>query len=378
MSYDILAVSDISLGYGSPQIIAFLQSMAKFYDCQAYVIETDEPHRPPTVLKNTDRLTVHRSISAQQYWCLSAHIERNFEALEIAKEHKPHTIILFSPLQLPFVKNLPYKPAQVILYLLEIDAVMYARAMREYAGYVDYYIFPEYERMRYILGQVQRRPYPKSSLLFNCVEREEGVTPKTSDRRNGKIAYAGTLSRELTLAHEFLEAPLKTLPLDIFGNFSGFDAVSLRDNFQNQREKSSTVQYRGYVPNSRLRHMLAEYAFSFVRWNPDAGINYRYACPNKFFEAITMGVPPIAAPHPQCLQIINTYECGILADDFSSQGMYKATKFALNMLGSSKYDRMVERCLAAYEEKFCWSKQFEIFSRSLPSINEMNDRKNSA
>lgn len=369
--YGILAVSDISLGYGSPQIQMFLQSLAEHYDTRAYVIETDEPHRPPVPLKNCDRLDLSRSSSVQPYWCLSSHIERNFEALEMAREHQPPIIVLFSPMQLCFLPKLGYKPKKVIMYLLEIDAHMYTRALRLYAQHVDHFIFPEYERMRYVLGEIPKRPDVCASIIYNVASYDPDAKPLPVAAREKAILYAGTLTSDTTLALEFLEEPLSRLPIHVYGNFSGHDAGDLRAAFLARQGGQNGLRYEGYVPGAQLRARIPQYAFSFVRWNPAAGLNFHYACPNKFFEAIANGVPPVTAPHPQCIEVIKRFKCGILAEDFTAQGMYDACKRALDMFGSPEYEAMVENCQTAYKRFLNWDAQFARFATSLPSRAEV-------
>ncbi len=361
--YGIFSVADIALGYGSPQIIAFLQSLAEEYNTRAYVIETDDPHRAPTALKNADRLHVTRAISVQPSWTLSAHLERNRMAEDILTKYRPPIVVLFSPLQLAAVANLPYRP-HVILYMLEIDDGLPNDSLLKYHHLVDHYIFPEMQRMAYVMRKL-RGPYPVTSLIYNCSDRAPEINLIKANERKPRIVYAGTLCGELTLAHEFMEEPLCHLPIDVYGNFGGTHAAELHDAFHALRNVDGEMQYQGYVPNSVLRQTLPNYAFSFVRWNPEAGLNYHYACPNKFFEAIASGVPPIAAPHPQCKQIIEAYECGVLAEDYTPEAMHDACKRALDLLGTPRYERMVENCLDAYEKRFNWKAQFAAFRHSL-------------
>ena len=56
-----------------------------------------------------------------------------------------------------------------------------------------------------------------------------------------------------------------------------------------------------------------------VRKNQPVTTAQRYAAPNKFFDAIACGTPPICAPHPQCVEVIRKWRCGLLVDDWSSE-----------------------------------------------------------
>lgn len=364
MNNQILAMSDIALGYGSPQIPALIQSVAKHYDTQALVIETDEPHRPPHAPLNCDRLIIKRSVSALPYWSMGAHCERNEMAIKYANEHKPSIFIFCSPLQLPIIKRLEYKPDLVILYFLEIDAVQYQNVLKSYSHLVDHIIAPEYNRLKYILTHYCARPYPTSHIIYNVSNVHNDQKSLPSHKRNGRVIYAGTLNKSLTLAHEFFEEPLNKAPIDIYGNFSGDGADELKQLSHNI-SSDMAIDYKGYVPASILHESLPHYAFSFTRWNPKAGLNFEYACPNKFFEALAYGVPPISAPHPQAVQIINKYKCGILASGFGAEHMAAAIQKAMSIYGTKSYDDMVINALKAYEQKFNWNEQFHKFAQSI-------------
>lgn len=367
IEHNIIAISDIALGYGSPQIPAFIQSMAVHYDTKAYVLETDEPHRSPQKPMNSDRLDIKRAVSSLPYWSMGAHCERNEQSLSYCNTHQPKIFILFSPLQLPIIKRLGYKPDLVILYLLEIDAVHYNHALKRYSDLVDHIVCPESERLKYILGTYCKRPYPKSHVLYNVAYKSKNTPTLPSNKRNGRIVYAGTLNQSLTLAHEFLGDDLNLMPIDVYGNFSGDGADELQKGFFALNEDKD-ISYKGYVSSEALQEKLPQYAFSFTRWNPAAGMNYEYACPNKFFEALAHGLPPISAPHPQALKIIDKYKCGILAQGFGSEHMSEAIEKAMSIYGTSIYDDMVQNALDAYEKTFNWDVQFNKFAGSLPAL----------
>ncbi len=366
-THNILAISDIALGYGSPQIPAFIQSIARHYDTRAMVVETDEPHRASQKPSNSDRLDIKRAVSSLPYWSMGAHCERNEQAIVYAQKHKPSVFILFSPLQLPIIKRLSYKPDLVVLYLLEIDAQHYTNTLKNYSHLVDHIICPEYERLKFILSNYCQRPFPISHILYNVIDNSLDVKSLPSNKRNGRIIYAGTLNKSLTLAHEFAGKYLCDLPIDIYGNFSGKHAQDLQKKFHELSHEKS-MSYKGYVSSKVLQLKLPEYAFSFTRWNPVAGLNYEYACPNKFFESLAFGIPPISAPHPQAVQIITKYKCGILARGFGAEHMKEAVEKALLIYGTPEYDEMVLNAINAYELTFNWQTQFEKFASSLEKL----------
>lgn len=366
MKPNILAVSDISLGYGSPQILWFLQSLAQKYDTSAHVIETDEQHRPLISLADYERLNVVRLSSAQVSWCLSSHLERNHAARLWADENRPEIVVIFSPLQLALLNQIKYKPKLVILYLLEIELNINSHMLQCYWHCIDRLIVPELNRGMAVLETIKDKTYPPTSIIYNVARRDLSISPLPANNRNGRILYSGSLSSQYTFAEDFTKE-LKDFPIDIYGPINEAEQDELGPAFEGIRNARQGANYKGYVAGSELRRLLPSYTYSIVRWNPKKGLNYYYACPNKFFEGLAHGVPPISAPHPQCMHLTRQYECGLVAEDFSVEAMAKAIQHGIDLLNTSSYDRMVQNCLEAYDRFFNWDAQFARFAESLPA-----------
>lgn len=115
--------------------------------------------------------------------------------------------------------------------------------------------------------------------------------------------------------------------------------------------------YRGVLDAIELAEVRKRYAYSAVAWNPD-NENHLYAAPTKFFEAIADGVPPVAAPHPQCRLIRDRYRCGILMAYWSFDSFLKALRKAVNIHGAPEWQEMVANC-ARVASELNWEVQFE-------------------
>jgi glycosyltransferase involved in cell wall biosynthesis len=114
----------------------------------------------------------------------------------------------------------------------------------------------------------------------------------------------------------------------------------------------------GVVASSELARLRKAYCYSIVAWNPD-NENQLYAAPNKFFESIADGIPPIAAPHPQCKLILDRYRCGILMGDWSFDSFTRAIRKAMDMLGTLDWEDMVSNCGRAVAAELTWDAQFD-------------------
>ena len=93
-------------------------------------------------------------------------------------------------------------------------------------------------------------------------------------------------------------------------------------------------------------------------WNPKTE-SQLYAAPNKLFESIGAGVPPLAAPHPQCKKIIDRYGCGLLLDDWSLDALLDGLERASRIYSTGKWDEMVAGCEEAFTGELNWERQFE-------------------
>jgi glycosyltransferase involved in cell wall biosynthesis len=118
------------------------------------------------------------------------------------------------------------------------------------------------------------------------------------------------------------------------------------------------VRYGGTLGASRLAEIRGDYIYSIVAWNP-TNENQRFAAPNKFFESIAAGVPPIAAPHPQCEEVLSRYRCGLLMPDWGFDAFHDTIQKALRIYETDAWDEMVAQCARAAKADLNWDAQFE-------------------
>lgn len=55
-----------------------------------------------------------------------------------------------------------------------------------------------------------------------------------------------------------------------------------------------------------------------------SNLNYRYVLPNKFFEFVQARLVVAIGPSPEMAKIVHKYDCGVVAEDFSPEGMARA------------------------------------------------------
>jgi glycosyltransferase involved in cell wall biosynthesis len=279
---------------------------------------------------------------------------------------KPDVLVICCTYCLPALFRLRRRPPIVIYY--SVESISYYGSfdamMNRHAGpLVDAVIFPEENRAAL---ETERYGFEESAkvVMFNCVKRrEERNEALPALQRNGKILYSGTISHH-TLANYFLDENIRTIPMDLFGPIKAeSEAERLRFTSLN-----GEVSYRGHLSAKELASIRKLYAYSIVMWNP-INENQYYAAPNKFFESIADGVPPISAPHPQCKLIIGRYQCGILMRDWSFEEFCNAIGKAREIYGTAEWEKMVDGCLRAVNEELTWDAQFEKLKQRLPGIH---------
>jgi len=202
-----------------------------------------------------------------------------------------------------------------------------------------------------------------SKVVFNA--RPAAISaPRPADERNGRVLLQGSLSAELTFI-DYLSRRSEPEPgIDVFGYAFDHDRAYgiLRDSALAARNGFS---YGGLVSSHRLAELRPSYAYLVVMWNP-LTFDALYACPNKFFEAIADGVPPIVAPHPQCKEIIEKYDCGILLRDWSLEAFLEGLQKARDIYGTPRYQELVNNCRRAMASELSWENQFESIVPQLP------------
>lgn len=356
----VLAISDVTLGYGTPQLPLLTLSLVAHYKAEGHVIEPAQPeltarHALFPIL-HFDRVTTvwhpHSEQGRQEYlWRASRSIN----------QLRPEVLVICCTYCLPVIFRLDYRPRKVIYYSVEsipfygpFDMEMNGRA----GPLVDIVIFPEENRA---VAEVSRFGFhgatpdrePAKLVLYNTTNFRKTEPPLPRPSRNGRFLYAGTISDQ-TFASYYTRPETQRYPIDMFGPVKlGLDGA--RQEFLDAL--GGGIRYRGYIDAHELARVRRSYLYSLVAWNP-VNENQLYAAPNKFFDSIADGIPPIAAPHPQCKVILERYGCGILMDDWSYEAFAGALRKAMRIHSTPAWVEMVEGCRRAVARELHWEAQF--------------------
>jgi hypothetical protein len=352
----IVTVSDVTLGYGSPQIPLLASSLGRFYTAEGKIIEPAQPELAPRH-GMFPGFEIHRIATADHPHSPVGRAEYVWRASKLVNSLQPDVLVISCTYCLPVLYRLHRRPRKVIYYSIEsipfygeFDVEMNRRA----ASLLDVILFPEENRAALETGRCGFRGVPKI-VLYNVNNRRKDTRPALPlPQRNGRILYSGSISREQTFADYYLSEKIRNLPIDLFGPIKG----SPSDKQSVISGISGSLRYRGYITASELAALRPAYAYSIVAWNPNSE-NQLYAAPNKFFESIAAGVPPIAAPHPQCKLILERYACGLLMPDWSFDAFVSTLHKAMDLYGSQPWLEMVENCARAVDAELTWDAQFD-------------------
>lgn len=361
--FAIVGVSDVSLGYGSPQILAYLSSLASLYNTNVLALEPDEVHKQP-FQSSKPALTIKRISTSLPPHTSAGRIAYILEAAKQVNRIKPRMLVIFCTYSLPVLYKLTYKPDFVLYVSLEsIEAYgkLDIQINRHIRDKLDLIIFPEENRARL---DTKRCGFIKQNLavVYNAAALTPDGAICPAGQRRERILYSGTLDPERTLAGYFLEKDVQALPVDLYGTISGDADGKLRRGLDGSNTR---LRYHGMIGAKSLEQVRRTSAYSLVMWAP-TNENQLYACPNKFFESIADGVPPIAAPHPQMKMLLERYGCGILMDDWSLTAFKRALVEAVSIFGTTNYDAMVAACRTAAIEELNWETQFNKIIPRLP------------
>ena len=371
-SLRIAGVSDVAVGYGSPQIPAFLRSLMEHYSVESgYLFEPDQPERPPRH-GLFPHLRIARVETRAEAYSGPGWIEYNARVARELERLAPDVLVLFSPPTLPALWGLRRKPALTIYYVLESTgpytghASPFGRLLgdmhRHAAPKLDLLVFPEENRAAIDVSTAGMQGVPLA-VVYNAVKPAlPAADPLPPAQRIPRLLYSGLIERGATLAEYFVDRDIRPFPVDLCGPIGGAGAAKLRAELESGQ---GGIRYRGLVDSAELRAMRPRYAYSIVMWAPTIG-NQRYACPNKFFEAVADGVPPIVAPHPQCKMLVERYGCGLVMDDWSLPAFAAALREAMDLSPTAAYARMVADCRRAVAAELNWDAQFAKVRRLLP------------
>lgn len=354
----IVGISDVSVGYGSPEVPALMDSICRSFGVTGLLIEPDEIARPPVTWTWNSSFKLERISSSFSDHTPAWHRHFQANALRRVEAVDPDVLIVFGSSVFASLMGLRSRPRCLIYHayefissLSENDRTAHTCLIKD----VDLVITPEIERL--IIDVQTFGQFPERvAAIYNVadVSYPSPIISRPPDDRNGRILWFGTLHRTQAYAGHFLAPQVEDIGFDLFGRITDPDAEGLA----RQIEAAPNLRYFGVAPAEELNERRAETAFSLVWWNPELNAGAYYLASNRFFCSVQAGVPPICGPHPQCIDLVERYGCGIIMSDWSVHSFESSVRDALALYRTPAYAEMVENCLTAAQAELNWNAQY--------------------
>ncbi len=113
----IAVVSDVSLGFGSPQVQSMARSLVTHFRAPAMIYEPDSSGRPPVTLEG-EGIHVRRITTDFSPYSSSGRIQYVRRTAECLNQERPAIVVIFCTFALPVLARLNYRPRTVIYSLI--------------------------------------------------------------------------------------------------------------------------------------------------------------------------------------------------------------------------------------------------------------------
>ena len=361
MAHNIITVSDIVLGYGSPQILRFTKSVCDRRKSNAKILQPFSAQRPPIKLGLTD-ISIDTIPTSEHPNSDIGRREYIKACLRKINELRPDILIITNYTLFDLIDGLNYQPKRLIHLALEDLEPLLVKSnrdnalvkLRRLAKKVNLWVFPEANRAA-LDAQTLDISAEQVCIFYNV----SADTIRKNEIRNERFIYAGTLDADISIGKHIFDTELASFPIDVFGDLQGTRASQAELRMKVEALRSSRralINWHGQVENTLLEKIYPEYSFSLILWLPvrHALLN---AAPNKFFQSIASGVPVISAPHPQTKTLIQRYGCGIVLEGWERHDLVKGIREAQRIMDTCNYHKYVQGCQRAFEAELSWKAQ---------------------
>ena len=368
----VAVVSDVSVGYGSPQILSMMYALLEtFQSAEGLLIEPDQIVRPP-IRRDHPRFHISRVFTKLDTFNSQWRIEYPKKCASILRTFKPDILVYAGSIILcPIHDFLPSPKPLTVAYFLEMPegfqfGHVYPSILSRMDQYCDLLIHPEVNRMKACMKFFRKEQLPQY-IVYNTSHLAHEVEVWPAAQRNGRILYQGTIDEDLTFANYYLSPKVQSYPIDLYGLIEGCDAERKAKLAARFAAMTNESRYLGYVDADKLAERRRQYAYGIVSWNP-VNDNLRFAAPNKLFDYIGSGVVPIAAPHPQCKYLLEKYNCGILLRDWGFDAFVEGLRYAALIYGTPLYEELCQNCIRVSRAELNWDTQIRPVMKKLQEL----------
>ena len=353
----ILVLSDVSLGFAVPQIQLLARSLAEEFQAETLIVEPDMKGRRDLV--EADGVQIRRISTRMPPHGIAFAIEYVQAMRQEYRAFAPDLLVVLNASVLSPLLLETHRPAVVVYYMLESlehqtthGGPLFYDINRMAAPFLDLVLVPEYRRFQI---DKRRLGWPDIPVVEVLNVSPEPKLDAPATRARSRFLYAGTLSRESGMDF-LLDDRIAGVDIDVAGPVDTREARDFVARFTGG-SKPGRRRYLGLLPHEQILRMLPSYTYRLVMWKAE-NVNSYFASPNKFFESIAYGVPPVCTPNPQVRDIMRKYQCGLLSDDWGIDSFCHAVSDAVLIAGTPTYDTLVANCARARAAEINWPHQF--------------------
>jgi hypothetical protein len=361
----LVVLADVPLGYGSPQIVRLAETLSALLNEPATIIAPKGDSAGEATAANAGVSLVQLSAVAPPE-NIRFDIEFCLQAAREIDRLAPRWVVQAGFLGAPALLRMRHRPQHCIYYGYEHTDGRLPWVERVFAGLhgrFDLAIYPEPHRAAL---DAPRLGLDRTTtlVLLNGVKPLAPVA--SAQARNGRLAYAGLIDPVRTYGNAMLYGAFDDTPIDVFGRLEGFDDPTRV--IEGLEKRGTNVRYHGKLPaNADYHSRIARSSAAIVGWAPLSESTF-FACPNKFFEAIALGIPPITLPHPQTARIVRQFNCGWIADGFGVEALHKAVHNAQDAFGTPQHQLFIENCSQRAQPHVSWAAQAKKLERAVSAL----------
>ncbi len=361
----LVVLADVPLGYGSPQIVRLTQTLSQLLNEPATVIAPNGDDAAKEIVASAG-LDLIQLAAMAPFGNVRFDVEFCLQAAREIDRLAPRWLILAGFLGAPALLRMRHRPQRCVYYGYEHSDGKLPWIERVFAGLhgrFELAIFPEPHRAALDAPRLGLNKTP-ILVLHNSVSPLAPVTP--SETRNKRFVYAGLVDPNRTYGDAMLGGRFDELPIDVFGRLEGFDDPA--GVIRALEKRDGQVRYHGRTPADADYHCrISAASAGIIAWAPVTESTY-FACPNKFFEAIALGVPPITLPHPQTAMITRQFNCGWVADGFGVDALQRAMLTAQDTFGTPQHQQFVDQCVQHAQPHLSWAAQEKKLERVVSAL----------
>jgi glycosyltransferase involved in cell wall biosynthesis len=189
----------------------------------------------------------------------------------------------------------------------------------------------------------------KPCVLYNIPSNFEKQTAQLIQRSDSmRLVHSGAAIRSRDL-HLMIEAVCNLNNVSLEMILLPTDKQYVNDLKHFSRDYKN-ISFKTPVERSQIISDLSKYHCALIVIAPN-NFNYANCLPNKFFEAIQARIPVISGPTPDMKRIIEEYDIGIVASDFTSESIASAVRKMSHELFENNLIRFqsgLEKCASKF------------------------------